>query len=189
MSNFAWLSFLLFSLFVVGCAVGSFLNVCIYRMATERSISWPSSHYGACVRPISSWYNIPLLTYLWLGGRCARCGARFSIRYFSSNCSPVSCLSASLPSKLAPTGNKPGPGPVREALQWGQFPPDVVPITWLIFSWLACSSSLLALSLMGPTFPGSGHRRSLGWLRVCLDLPQLYACWQSRFVCRLVGAG
>jgi leader peptidase (prepilin peptidase)/N-methyltransferase len=78
----AWLSFLLLSSFVLGCAVGSFLNVCIYRMATGRSISWPGSHCGACVRPIPGWHNVPLLTYLILGGKCALCGARFSARYF-----------------------------------------------------------------------------------------------------------
>jgi leader peptidase (prepilin peptidase)/N-methyltransferase len=78
----AWLSFLLASSFVLGCAVGSFLNVCIYRMATGRSISWPGSHCGACARPIPAWHNVPLLTYLILGGKCAMCGARFSARYF-----------------------------------------------------------------------------------------------------------
>jgi leader peptidase (prepilin peptidase)/N-methyltransferase len=78
----AWLTFLHFSLFVLGCAVGSFLNVCIYRMATGRSIAWPGSYCGACIRPIPGKYNIPLWSWLWLRGRCAMCGAAFSMRYF-----------------------------------------------------------------------------------------------------------
>jgi leader peptidase (prepilin peptidase)/N-methyltransferase len=77
----AWLTFLHFSLFVLGCAVGSFLNVCIYRMATGRSIAWPGSFCGACVRPIAGWHNIPVFSWLLLRGKCAQCGARFSVRY------------------------------------------------------------------------------------------------------------
>lgn len=137
MSNFAWLSFLLFSLFVVGCAVGSFLNVCIYRMATERSISWPGSHCGACVRPISSWYNVPLLTYLWLGGRCARCGARFSIRYFLVELLTGVVFVGLFAVEVGSNWQQAWTGSGWEALQWGQFPPDVVPY-YLAHIFLAC---------------------------------------------------
>lgn len=77
----AWLTFLHFSLFVLGCAVGSFLNVCIYRMSTGRSIAWPGSFCAACVRPIPGKYNIPVLSWLLLRGRCALCGVSFSVRY------------------------------------------------------------------------------------------------------------
>ncbi|MFQ3592873.1 MAG: prepilin peptidase [Gemmataceae bacterium] len=77
----AWLTFLHFSLFVLGCAVGSFLNVCIYRMSTGRSIAWPGSFCGACVRPIPGKYNIPILSWLLLRGKCGLCGVPFSVRY------------------------------------------------------------------------------------------------------------
>lgn len=77
-----WLVYLHLCLFVVGCCVGSFLNVCIFRMARGRSISWPGSHCGSCFTAIPMWHNVPLVSYLLLRGRCASCGATFSVRYF-----------------------------------------------------------------------------------------------------------
>ena len=67
--------------FVVGLCVGSFLNVCIYRLPTEKSLLWPGSHCMLCLRPIAWYDNLPVLSYLILGGRCRRCGAAFSIQY------------------------------------------------------------------------------------------------------------
>ena len=68
--------------FVFGAAVGSFLNVCIYRIPYEKSLLWPGSHCGSCYQPIRLWDNVPLLSYWLLGGKCRTCGAKFSIRYF-----------------------------------------------------------------------------------------------------------
>jgi leader peptidase (prepilin peptidase)/N-methyltransferase len=68
--------------FVLGICVGSLLNVCIVRLPLEKSILWPSSHCGSCLRPIRWHDNIPLLSYWLLRGRCRNCGASFSIRYF-----------------------------------------------------------------------------------------------------------
>jgi leader peptidase (prepilin peptidase) / N-methyltransferase len=68
--------------FVVGAAVGSFLNVCIYRLPLEKSILWPGSRCGHCLQPIRLRDNIPLLSYWLLGGRCRECGAEFSVQYF-----------------------------------------------------------------------------------------------------------
>lgn len=69
--------------FVVGAIVGSFLNVCIYRMPLEKSFLWPTtSRCGHCLQPIRWYDNIPLLSYWLLRGRCRTCGAGFSIRYF-----------------------------------------------------------------------------------------------------------
>jgi leader peptidase (prepilin peptidase)/N-methyltransferase len=68
--------------FLCGTAVGSFLNVCIARLALEKSILWPSSHCGSCYQAIRWYDNLPLIAYVWLRGRCRKCGARFSIRYF-----------------------------------------------------------------------------------------------------------
>src|SRR4051812_9955360 len=73
--TFLWLAYLHLCLFLVGCCVGSFLNVCIYRMGTGRSISWPGSHCGSCFTAIPMRHNIPLVSYLLLRGRCAVCGA------------------------------------------------------------------------------------------------------------------
>jgi leader peptidase (prepilin peptidase)/N-methyltransferase len=68
--------------FVVGACVGSFLNVCIYRIPYEKSLFWPGSRCGKCFQPIPFRYNVPLLSYWLLRGRCRSCGARFSVRYF-----------------------------------------------------------------------------------------------------------
>ncbi len=68
--------------FLIGTALGSFLNVCVARLPYERSIIWPGSHCFSCFQPVRWYDNIPLLSYLLLRGRCRTCGARFSIRYF-----------------------------------------------------------------------------------------------------------
>src|SRR5437588_8836610 len=69
-------------LFVMGCAVGSFLNVCVYRMPRGKDLLWPSSRCGSCFTAIPLKHNVPLVSYLLLRGRCATCRARFSMRYF-----------------------------------------------------------------------------------------------------------
>jgi leader peptidase (prepilin peptidase)/N-methyltransferase len=70
-------------LLVLGCSIGSLLNVCIYRLAWEKSILWPlKSFCGTCYQPIKWYDNLPLVSYLVLRGRCRTCGASFSSRYF-----------------------------------------------------------------------------------------------------------
>jgi leader peptidase (prepilin peptidase)/N-methyltransferase len=69
--------------FLLGAAVGSWLNVCVYRLPYEKSIAWPGSHCGQCYQPIPWFDNVPLLSYWLLGGRCRCCGSRYSIRYFA----------------------------------------------------------------------------------------------------------
>jgi len=69
--------------FVLGCIVGSFLNVCIYRLPQEgMSIVTPKSHCPHCKYSIPWCLNIPLVTWLMLRGRCKNCGAPISPRYF-----------------------------------------------------------------------------------------------------------
>ncbi|KPL03952.1 MAG: hypothetical protein AMJ90_02525 [candidate division Zixibacteria bacterium SM23_73_2] len=65
----------------LGLAVGSFLNVCIYRLPLDKSILLPSSFCPKCKKKISSWDNIPVLSYILLKGRCRNCRARISFRY------------------------------------------------------------------------------------------------------------
>ena len=67
----------------LGCIVGSFLNVCIYRMPLELSIVSPPSHCPHCKYSIPFYLNVPLLTWLSLRGRCKNCGATISPRYFA----------------------------------------------------------------------------------------------------------
>src|SRR5262245_51892215 len=69
--------------FLIGAAVGSGLNVCIYRIPLEKSTLWPlGSRCGSCFQPIRSYDNLPLISYWVLRGRCRTCGAPFSCRYF-----------------------------------------------------------------------------------------------------------
>ncbi len=67
--------------FILGAIVGSFLNVVILRVPKGDSIVHPSSQCPECGSPIRSYDNIPILSFLFLGGRCRDCGNRISIRY------------------------------------------------------------------------------------------------------------
>jgi leader peptidase (prepilin peptidase)/N-methyltransferase len=67
--------------FIFGLAVGSFLNVCIYRLPRGESIVWPPSRCPHCDRPIRPLDNIPLLSYLMLRGRCRDCQAPIPLHY------------------------------------------------------------------------------------------------------------
>jgi leader peptidase (prepilin peptidase)/N-methyltransferase len=66
---------------VLGLMVGSFLNVVIHRLPRDESIAFPASHCPACDAPIAPWHNIPVLSYVWLRGRCRHCGIAISPRY------------------------------------------------------------------------------------------------------------
>jgi leader peptidase (prepilin peptidase)/N-methyltransferase len=68
-------------IFVTGTLVGSFSNVCIYRLPWEKSVIWPPSCCPACLAFLPKRDNVPVVGYLLLGGRCRSCGARFSGRY------------------------------------------------------------------------------------------------------------
>ncbi|HMC27150.1 MAG TPA: prepilin peptidase [Verrucomicrobiae bacterium] len=68
--------------FTFGCMVGSFLNVCIHRMPLGQSIVFPGSHCPRCQYAIPWYLNIPLLTWIYLRGKCANCKAPIAIRYF-----------------------------------------------------------------------------------------------------------
>ncbi|HKY22293.1 MAG TPA: prepilin peptidase [Vicinamibacterales bacterium] len=66
---------------VFGLVVGSFLNVCIHRLPLRESVVWPSSRCPHCRAIVSARDNIPVLSYLMLGGRCRACGAPISLQY------------------------------------------------------------------------------------------------------------
>ena len=96
--------FLFATLLPLGLVVGSFLNVVIYRLPLMMEARWrhdccelleveekqdaqrltlatPNSHCPVCKAPIKPWQNIPVISYLFLGGKCANCGTRISVRY------------------------------------------------------------------------------------------------------------
>ena len=65
----------------LGAIIGSFLNVVIHRYPREESIVFPPSHCGSCNAVVKPYDNVPVLSYLWLRGRCRACRAPFSARY------------------------------------------------------------------------------------------------------------
>ena len=69
-------------IFLAGLCIGSFLNVCIWRIPRDESIVWPGSHCPACNHAIAPWDNLPLLSWILLGGKCRHCRAPISPRYF-----------------------------------------------------------------------------------------------------------
>ena len=69
------------SIFLFGLAFGSFLNVCIYRLPLGLSVVSPRSACPECKEPIAFYDNLPVLSWLILGGRCRQCRTRISPRY------------------------------------------------------------------------------------------------------------
>jgi leader peptidase (prepilin peptidase)/N-methyltransferase len=67
--------------FIVGGCIGSFINVCVYRIPLNRSVVSPGSHCSACGAPIPWFNNLPIISWLALRGRAACCGTRIDARY------------------------------------------------------------------------------------------------------------
>lgn len=66
---------------VLGLIIGSFLNVCIYRIPREESISFPPSHCTNCNSKIKAYDLFPVISFLLLRGKCRHCGEKISIKY------------------------------------------------------------------------------------------------------------
>ena len=77
-----WLAFWGISLFCIGACIGSFLNVCVYRIPLGLSVVRPRSACAACGAPIPARHNLPLFSWLWLRGRSACCQTFIDARYF-----------------------------------------------------------------------------------------------------------
>lgn len=67
--------------FIFGLALGSFFNVCIYRIPRNESLIFPPSHCPSCKKRIKAYDNIPILSYILLLGKCRFCKKPISIRY------------------------------------------------------------------------------------------------------------
>lgn len=66
---------------ILGLCIGSFLNVCIYRIAKEENIAFPPSHCTKCGYELKPKDLIPVLSYIFLGGKCRSCNEKISIKY------------------------------------------------------------------------------------------------------------
>src|SRR3954471_2571865 len=66
---------------VLGLLLGSFLNVVAYRLPRGESLAFADSHCPSCHTPIKPWDNVPVLSWLWLKGRCRACRSSISVRY------------------------------------------------------------------------------------------------------------
>lgn len=66
---------------IIGLCIGSFLNVCIYRIPREESIAFPPSHCTSCGYELKAVDLIPIISYLFLKGKCRKCGEKISIKY------------------------------------------------------------------------------------------------------------
>jgi leader peptidase (prepilin peptidase)/N-methyltransferase len=67
--------------FLIGLLIGSFLNVCVYRLPRDLSVVRPRSYCPACEHPIAWYDNVPVASWLALGGKCRACGAAIPWRY------------------------------------------------------------------------------------------------------------
>ena len=67
--------------FILGTLIGSFLNVVVYRVPREESLSFPPSHCPSCNTRLKAYDLVPVVSYLFLGGKCRTCKTAISIRY------------------------------------------------------------------------------------------------------------
>ncbi|MBD3823872.1 MAG: prepilin peptidase [Epsilonproteobacteria bacterium] len=71
----------IFIAFIFGTLLGSFLNVVILRIPKDESVVFPSSYCYSCGSKLRAWHNIPILSWLFLGGKCGFCKTKISIQY------------------------------------------------------------------------------------------------------------
>ena len=74
-------SFIYVIVFAFGSAIGSFLNVVVYRLPAGLSILWPPSRCPKCLNRLRLYENVPVFGWLWLRGRCNHCRSPISVRY------------------------------------------------------------------------------------------------------------
>ena len=121
--------------FAFGACVASFLNVCIWRLPRNESVVRPASHCPVCNAFIKWYQNIPIVSYIALGGRCANCRNPISVRYaIVELLGGVLFLSAYLQWAVPVTFDFQMAG-LRPLLSFG-----CVPVYWLVFAGLILGS-------------------------------------------------
>jgi leader peptidase (prepilin peptidase) / N-methyltransferase len=145
--------------FLIGACIGSFLNVVIYRVPLGMSVNEPKRSFcPKCKKPIPMWLNFPLVSWLWLRGKCAECGAPIAFRYFG-----VELLTA-----------------ILFALVWRLFPPAddavlrgflLVILLWIMVSLLVAITFIDAEHLIIP--PSLTWAGTATGLIACAVWPQL----------------
>ena len=139
-------------MFLLGACIGSFLNVVIYRVPLGLSVNKPARSFcPQCKQPIPMWLNLPLVSWLWLRGKCAECGAAIAWRYLW-----VELLTAAL-----------------FAVTWRCFPPQAVGFLWVLLALLVAITFIDAEHLIIPT--GLSWAGSVIGLAACAAWPRLPA--------------
>lgn len=138
--------------FLIGACIGSFLNVVIHRMPRGLSVNHPKRSFcPACEKPIPMWLNLPLVSWLWLRGKCAECGAPIAFRYFG-----VELLTAAL-----------------FTATWWIFPlPAVLPLWSGMALWVAITFIDIEHLIIPPSLTWSGVAAGVAG---CVLWPQLPA--------------
>jgi leader peptidase (prepilin peptidase)/N-methyltransferase len=135
------LAFWLIFVFLVGASIGSFLNVSIARLPLEKSLLWPNSRCGTCLQSIRWYDNLPLLSYLWLRGRCRDCGERYSVAYLLVElATALGFVGLFLLEVVANVHNWPHHSPYSIPL--GSFPAS----SWVGFAWHALLFAFLIVA-------------------------------------------
>jgi leader peptidase (prepilin peptidase)/N-methyltransferase len=136
--------------FLIGACIGSFLNVVIYRVPLGLSVNEPKRSFCPhCKNPIPMRLNFPLVSWLWLRGKCRECGAPIAFRYFG-----VELLTA-----------------ILFVAMWWLFPPQVVLFLWILASLLVAITFIDAEHLIIPT--SLTWAGSVAGLAACAVWPQL----------------
>ncbi|NPA60485.1 MAG: prepilin peptidase, partial [Epsilonproteobacteria bacterium] len=71
----------LFIASILGILIGSFLNVVILRIPKDESVVFGASHCPKCLHPLKPWHNIPIISWIFLMGKCSFCKTKISIQY------------------------------------------------------------------------------------------------------------
>ena len=135
--------------FLLGACLGSFLNVCAWRLPYEKSVLWPGSRCPSCLQPIHGYDNLPLISYWLLRGRCRACKATFSFRYFFVELFTAACFVAIYYLDIVRNVSEiPYVQHQASYIRQGLIPPSTFLRLWLVFLWhITLFSFLLVASL------------------------------------------